>query len=398
MSISTYDFDAVIDRTGTSCIKYDAQMQRMGRSDLLPLWVADMDFQAPSEMLSDLHARIDHGIFGYTDPDEHYYAAVNDWFSRHYNKTVAPDTITVTPGVVYALAAAVRAFTQPGEGVIIQQPVYYPFKEVIEDNDRVLVNSPLLYDRENGRYTMDYDDFEEKVTSNKVKLFLLCNPHNPVGRVWTPEELKKIGDICIRHGVTVFSDEIHCDFIFTGQTFTPFTALGQAYTDICVTGTSASKTFNIAGLQAANIIIENPKLRALFRRANSAAGYSQGNVLGMLATQSVYEKGDVWLTDLLAYLEGNLSFTREYLRQNTGGRIRLIEPEGTYLLWLDCRDLGLSVDALEDLILNKAHLWLDSGKVFGAAGEGFQRINMACPRSVLQKALEQLCAAVSTLA
>lgn len=389
-----YDFDTVIDRKGTGCIKYDAQMRRMGRNDLLPLWVADMDFRAPQEVLDVLKARIDHGIFGYTDPDDAYGDSLVSWFQRRYGVTIQKEWNTVTPGVVYALAAAVRAYTKPGDAVIIQQPVYYPFREVIQDNRRRLVNSQLIY--EDGRYHIDFDDFERKIYTNSVKLFLLCNPHNPVGRVWTREELQRLGEICKKHGVTVFSDEIHCDFVYPGHTFVPFASVDPSFKEFTVTGTSASKTFNIAGLQCANILIPDQDKRRFFRREVAASGYSQGNVLGMVATKAFYDLGEPWLEELLQYLKGNLDYVRQYVKDNLPG-VSLVEPEGTYLLWLDFGGTGLKPEELEDLVVNKARLWLDGGAIFGKETALFERINIACPRSILEEAMGRLGDAVKAL-
>ena len=382
-----YDFDTVVDRRGTGCIKYDAMQRRMGREDLLSLWVADMDFRMPQEVIDDLKARVDHGIFGYTDPDERYFAACEGWFKRHYAHAFHREWNTVTPGVVYALAQAVRAFTEPGDAVIIQQPVYYPFKSVIEDNGRRLVNSPLRFDGE--RYTMDFDDFEEKVRENNVRLYLLCNPHNPVGRVWTRDELLQVAEICRRNGVIVFSDEIHCDFIYPGHTFTSFSELGEEYLQNSIIGTSASKTFNLAGFQTANIQIADRQLRRRFRRENAASGYSQGNAPGLYVTASVYEKGEEWYRELMAYLTANLAFVRSFVQERLPG-VKLVEPEGTYLLWLDFSGTGMTADELETFIVDKARLWLDSGRIFGESSAMFQRFNIACPRSVLEEAFTRI--------
>lgn len=388
---AVYDFDRVIDRKGTSSLKFDFGRERKGREDLLPLWVADMDFALPEEILSVLKKRIDHGIFGYTDPKEDYYRALTGWFSEHHGITLRSEWNTVTPGVVYAIAVAINAFTKEGDAVIIQQPVYYPFSELITDNKRKLVNSALI--NENGRYRMDYDDFERKIVENDVKLFLLCNPHNPVGRVWSEEELAKIGEICLRHNVLVFSDEIHCDFTYEGYRFHPFLSVDERFAQIAVMGTSASKSFNLAGLQVANIFIPNPELREKYRKQNAAAGYSQANTLGLLATQTVYETGGQWHEQLRAYLQGNLNFVRDYLKKNLP-EIRLIEPEGTYLVWLDFSEISTSYRELKRIVEDDAKLWLDPGIIFGKESATFERINIAAPRSVLAQALTQLAEAV----
>ncbi len=390
-----YDFDRVTDRKNTSCLKYDFGKARMGREDLLPMWVADMDFPLPEEVLSVLRQRIDHGIFGYTDPDDAYYDVLEKWFLHRYGWQIDREWNTVTPGVVYALATAVRALTEPGDAVIIQEPVYYPFREVIEQNHRICVSSPLVRreEREGSHYEMDLADFEEKIVQNQVKLFLLCSPHNPVGRVWSREELERVSEICLRHQVKIVVDEIHCDFIYSGHHFTPYGTLKKEYWENAVICTSPSKSFNIAGLQAANILIPDRKMRLAFKRENAAAGYSQGNVMGMTAVKAVYEKGEPWLDALLVYLEENLAFFRQYLQEHIPGA-RLIEPEGTYLLWVDFSGIVENYGQLHELLVDKAHLWLDEGLIFGGENVLFARFNIACPRSVLEQGLSQLAEAV----
>ena len=385
--MGTYNFDELIDRRGTSCLKYDFGMQRKGRTDLLPLWVADMDFRLPEEILADLHKRIDHGIFGYTDPDQEYYDALNYWFSRRYGYTIEPEMVTLGAGIVYGLATGVKAFAKEGEGVMVMQPVYYPFSEVIQFNNRVLVNSQLHY--ENGHYTIDYADMEEKIAAQNVKAILFCNPHNPVGRVWTREEIEKVAEICLKHNVVMMVDEIHCDFIFKGHTFTSFMTLPEVYRQNLVLYHSPGKTFNIAGLQPANIIIPNPELRARYRFANNQAGYSQGSIMGQVAVKSVYTKGEAWLEELLEYLQENVAYLREFTKENFP-KATFVEPEGTYLVWIDFSGYGLSDEELEHLMVDKAKLWLDCGKIFGPETAQFERFNVACPRSILEQAMKQL--------
>ncbi len=388
-----YNFDEMADRRGTSCLKYDFGMKRKGRDDLLPLWVADMDFKLPDEILEDLHRRIDHGIFGYTEADEEYYGAVDRWFFNHHGYHVEPETLTVGCGVVYGLATGVKAFTKEGDAILIQQPVYYPFREVIEDNGRRFINSQLHY--ENGRYTIDFDDFEKKIVEHDVKVFILCNPHNPVGRVWTKEELERLGDICLRHDVVIMDDEIHCDFVFPGYEFTSFMNLDEKYKKNLVLYTSPSKTFNVAGMQPANIIIPNEKLRTAYRRANAAAGYSQGNVMGMTAVKAVYTKGDVWVKELVEYIDGNKEYMKEFVKANFP-KAYFVEPEGTYLIWIDFSGYGFTDEELEHVMVEEAKLWLDCGKVFGPATAQFERFNIACPRATVVQAMEQLKQAIDT--
>lgn len=382
-----YDFDKIVDRRGTNSLKYDFARERGRREDVLPLWVADMDFPTAPSIRERLQRTVDHGIFGYSEGKESYFCAVADWYQKHFGWKVQEEWLIKTPGVVFAIAAAIRAFTEEGEAVLIQQPVYYPFSEAITDNNRVLVNNPLK--QVNGHYEIDFEEFERKIVENKVKLFLLCSPHNPVGRVWQEWELRKIGDICLKHGVLVVSDEIHSDFTYEGHKHLVFASLSPEYAAITVTCTAPSKTFNLAGLQVSNIFISDDRLRERFKKAIAAAGYSQVNVMGLVACQAAYETAEDWLVQLKEYLAGNLAFVRSYLRENIP-EIGLVEPEGTYLLWLDFRKLALSEAEREDLIVNKAKLWLDSGAMFGEDGEGFERINIACPRKVLEQALGQL--------
>lgn len=383
----TYNFDEKVDRRGTSCLKYDFGMKRKGRDDLLPLWVADMDFKLPDEILKDLHKRIDHGIFGYTEADEEYFAALDRWFFNHHGYHVEPETVTVGCGVVYGLATGVKAFTEEGDAVLIQQPVYYPFREVIEDNGRRFINNQLRY--EDGRYTIDFEDFEKKIVEHGVKVFILCNPHNPVGRVWTKEELEQMGDICLRHDVVIMDDEIHCDFVFPGYQFTSFMNLDEKYRKNLVLYTSPSKTFNVAGMQPANIIIPDETLRSAYRRANAAAGYSQGNVMGMAAVKAVYTKGDAWVKELVEYINGNKEYMKEFVKENFP-KAYFVEPEGTYLIWIDFSGYGFTDEELEHVMVEEAKLWLDCGKVFGPATAQFERFNIACPRATVVQAMEQL--------
>ena len=394
MCKKTIDFNEIIDRKNTNSIKYDFALRRGKPENLLPLWVADMDFKVSEKILEALHERVEHGIFGYSEVQDEYFEAVQGWLEKRHHWKVESRWLVKTPGVVFALAMAVQAFTDPGDGVMIQKPVYYPFSEVIEDNDRIIVDN-TLYLGEDGRYHIDFEDFERKAEQYHIKLFLLCNPHNPVGRVWTREELERLGEICIRRDIIVVSDEIHQDFVFKGEHLV-FADLSEELKNRTITCTSPSKTFNLAGLQISNIFIANQQLRRRFRRQVGAAGYSQLNTLGLTACEAAYRCGEDWHDQLMEYLRANISYVREFLKERIPA-IQFIEPEGTYLVWLDFRELGLTEGEREDLIVKKAGLWLDSGAMFGPAGEGFERINIACPRSIVKQAMESLERAVKGL-
>lgn len=383
----TYDFDREIDRRNTHSLKWDFARERGKPVDALPLWVADMDFQAPPPVLDALRRAAGHGIFGYSEVKEDYAQAVAGWFSRRFQWAPDPAWLVKTPGVVFSLAMTVRALTAPGDGVLIQPPVYYPFYEVIRDNGRSIVENPLLY-RE-GRYAIDFGDFERKLRENRVKLFLLCSPHNPVCRVWTEEELRRLGDLCQQYGVIVVADEIHCDFTWPGHPHVPFLRACPALAEQTVVCTAPSKSFNLAGLQISNIWIPGEDLRRKFKHEMDAAGYSQCNALGLIAAQAAYEQGEDWLEACKAYIAGNLDFLREFLAGKLP-EIKLTEPEGTYFAWLDCSGLGLSVPELEDLVTNRARLWLDGGSIFGGSGGQFQRLVLACTRKTLTEALTRL--------
>jgi cystathionine beta-lyase len=388
-----YNFDEIIDRTNSNSLKYDFAVERGKPADILPLWVADMDFRTPREVIDRLEKDLKLGIFGYSDAKSDYFDALYQWYKDYFDWEIQEKWLVKTPGVVFAIATAIRAFTKEGDAVLIQQPVYYPFGETIKDNMRKLVNSPLVL--VNGHYEMDFQDFETKIIKNKVKLFVLCSPHNPVGRVWTIEELRKVGEICLKHQVLVVSDEIHCDFTYNGYNHTVFASIDDRFAQNTITCTAPSKTFNLAGLQVSNILISNKAIKTKFIKSMNQAGYSQISMIGISACQAAYANGREWLGELKEYLAGNLTYVREYLRENIP-QIKMIEPEGTYLIWLDFSGLGMTEQERENLIVNKAKLWLDSGIMFGIDGEGFERINIACPRATLQKAMERLKEAIES--
>lgn len=381
------DFDTVPNRRGTNCFKYDFAREMGMPEDVLPLWVADMDFPTAPAVLERLHALTEHGIFGYTGVKDAYFSAVHNWYAQRFGWETQRSWLVTTPGVVFAIAIAIRAFTQKGDAILIQQPVYYPFANKVTENDRQLVVNPLVL--KNGRYEMDFADMERKIVDYHLKMLLLCSPHNPVGRVWTKEELLRVGEICQKHGVLVVSDEIHADFTYAGHTHRVFASVKSEFADFTITCTAPSKTFNLAGLQNSNIFIPNRQLRHAYKKELSACGCGGTNCMGMAACQAAYEAGADWLEQLKQYLAGNLAYIRQFLREKLPD-IALIEPEGTYLVWLDLRKLGLTEQQQRQLIVQDAKLWLDTGTLFGQGGEGFERINIACPRTTIEQAMQRL--------
>ncbi|HCC34766.1 MAG TPA: aminotransferase [Ruminococcaceae bacterium] len=377
-------FDKIIDREHTGSVKHTL---RSGESGVIPMWVADMDFKAPEQVTEALLAVTQHGIFGYTDPDESYDLAVCEWYRRNFGWEAKPAWNIRTPGVIFSIAAAIRALTDEGDSVLIQQPVYYPFMEIICSNNRRIIVNELRFD--GRKYKIDFEDFEEKIKKNHIKLFVLCSPHNPVGRVWTKNELSRIGEICLKHGAYVISDEIHSDFVFSGHRHTVFADVSSALANITITCTSPMKTFNLAGLQTANIFISNTKLRSVFLKEYRKTGYLLLNTAGLAATKTAYMYGQDWRDELIAYLEGNIAYLQKSLAE-TDGIIELIQPEGTYLMWLDCRKLMLSDAELNSFFIKKARLKLHKGVTFGKSGSGFMRMNIACPRKTLEQAVGSL--------
>lgn len=382
-----YDFDKIINRTNTNSEKYDFADEWGVPKDALPMWVADMDFQTAPCIIEAMHENLNLGIFGYSEPKEEYYDALTKWYRTHFDFNIQKEWVLKTPGVVFGIAVALRALTNPGDAVLIQQPVYYPFRSVIVDNKRKLVNSPLM--NRNGYYEMDFTDLEEKIVKNNVKLFILCSPHNPVGRVWKEEELKRVLEICKKHSVFIISDEIHADFTYPGHPHTVFGKIAGDYLEQVIICTSPSKTFNLAGLQISNIVIPSESVRRKCKEEMKAVAYDEVGMLAITACRAAYENGGEWLEELLIYLQGNVDYVRNFLKENLP-KVKLIEPEGTYLVWLDFTAYGLTAKELDHKMLNEAKLWLDAGNIFGKEGAGYERVNIACPRSVLKEALERM--------
>ncbi len=385
----SYDFNHITDRHGTNAIKLDLALARGKPADVLSLWVADMDFPTAPAILEALHNKIDHGIFGYSCLDESFHSALSNWMKNEHNFTFERRELVTTPGVVFALASAIKAFTKEGESVLIQTPVYYPFKNMIEANNRHTVTSSLF--EKDGKWQIDFEDFEKKIIENDVKLFILCSPHNPVSRVCTRADHTLMAEISVAHNLIVFADEIHNDFVYEPNVHTVFSSLSAEVAGNCVVSMSPSKTFNLAGLQFSTNFIKNPALRAKFKAERDKTGYDEPSLMGLVAARAAYESGKPWLEDLKNHLRSNIEFVRNYLAERLPN-VRLIEPEGTFLLWLDFSALGYSDSELDDLIVNKAKVWLDRGTMFGPEGDKYQRINIATPQPLLREALDRIAA------
>ncbi len=380
-------FDERINRFDTHSVKWDHTDTIFEKENLLPMWVADMDFRAPQAVIDALTKRIQHGIFGYSMPTEDTKGAVQSWLSRRHNWSIEQDWIVFTPGVVPALSAAVNTYTNKGEKVVIQSPVYYPFRDMVEKSEREVVDNPLI--QENGKYAMDFDDLETKLKDPEVTMLLLCNPHNPVGRVWKKDELRQLAELCLANDVLVVSDDIHFDLIFKGYEHTLLSTLSEEIAANTITCIAPSKTFNLAGMQLSTIIIPDEKKREQFNGYMGKLGLFAPSPFGIIAVEAAYTHGEKWLEELMEYLQGNLSYLTQFINKRLP-EIEVIEPEGTYLVWLDFSNLSMTHEELEQFVQEEAKLALDEGYIFGEGGKGFERINIACPRSVLQEGLERL--------
>lgn len=378
-------FDPIYDRTDTGAIKYNNLTEKT-----IPMWIADMDFKSPPAVTDALTKVAQHGIYGYGDTDDEYDSLIVNWYDRRIGWKIKKEEILKIPGVMFGVAAAIRAVTEPNDAVLICQPVYYPFAKIIPDNHRRTVVSEL--DLKSGRYEIDFEDFENKIKQEKVKAFLLCSPHNPVGRVWSRTELAEIARICLKNGVYIISDEIHSDFIYPGYKHIPIASLSDEIADRTITCLSPTKTFNLAGLQAANMVVPNKNLRVRIKKECAATGYSHLNIMAVAAAKAAYQHGEEWLDGLLQYLRQNIAFLSAAFPEDEP--VSTLNPEGTYLAWLDCRKLKMSPSELDNLFLGKAGVWLHNGHIFGAGGNGFMRMNIACPSSVLEEAIERIKRAV----
>lgn len=376
-----YDFDKTIDRRATNSYKWDSAPE-----GVLPMWVADMDFRTAPAIIDALQKRVAHGIFGYTRVPDAYYDAVTSWFSRRHGWDIDREWIIYTSGVVPAVSAVIKALTVPGDKVIVQTPVYNCFFSSIRNNGCEIVSNPLR--RVGDTYEMDFDALERCAADRRAKVMLLCNPHNPAGRVWTPDGLTRLGNICLRNGVTVVADEIHCELVYQGFKYTPFASLSDAFLHRSVTCVSPSKAFNIAGLQIANIVAFDNDLRSRIDKAININEVCDVNPFGVAATIAAYNEGEEWLNQLVDYLHGNYEAMAEFCRRELP-EFPITRLEGTYLVWMDCSSLGMPSDALEHALLDDARLWLNAGTMYGAEGEGYMRWNIACPRSVMLDGLNR---------
>ena len=385
-----YNFDEIIERNGTNCLKYDGKAKYFGSNDILPLWVADMDFRTPDFVINALKKRLDHEILGYSLKPDRFFNSLVNWVDRQFNWQIKKDWISFTPGVVSALNFSILSFTKPGDKVIIQTPVYFPFFTAITDHGRKITVNELIY--KDGNYSMDYDGLRSLIDA-ETKLLILCNPHNPVGRVWRKDELQTLADICLEKNITIISDEIHSDLILSGHKHIPLASLSDQIASITVTLMAPSKTFNMAGLASSAAITSNPELKRQFEKIPNSMHISSGNLFGITAFEAAYTHGDNWLQELVIYLGKNLTFIEQFIKANIP-LMKVVRAEGTYLAWLDCTNLGMDDKDLRDFFISKAKVGLNSGTDFGAGGEGFMRINFGCPKSVLEKGLTRIEAAM----
>lgn len=392
--MKTYNFDEIIDRSGSGDLKHEALLPRWGRNDLLPLWVADMDFATPDFVVDALKARLSHPIFGYTIEPADYRPTIIDWNESHHGWKIKPEWISFIPGIVKGIGFVVNVFTKPGEKVIIQPPVYHPFRMTPEDNGREVVFNPLRL-REDGYYDMDFDNLSE-VCDDKCRVLILSNPHNPAGVCWSKETLQRLADFCYEHNIIVISDEIHSDMALFGNRHVPFASVSERAADISITFAAPTKTFNMAGIVSSYAVISNDDLRQRFYGWLKANELDEPTIFAPIATIAAYQKGEEWRKQMLAYVEDNVRFVEDYCREHIPG-IRPLRPQASFLVWLNCRGLELSHDKLLELFIDKAHLALNDGEMFGPGGEGFMRLNVGTPRSVLRQALEQLAKAVNEL-
>jgi len=382
----SYKFDDVIDRSNNFSAKWSEMDKKYGTNDLLPMWIADMDFETAPCIINELRNRLEQGIYGYTTRPASYNKSIVNWAKRRYGWKIKPEWLIFSPGVIPTISILIQEMTKENDKIMIQEPVYSPFNSVVNQNKRDLVISPLVK-LEDGNYIMDYEDIESKIKD--VKMFILCNPHNPVGRVWTREELIKLGDICMKHNVLVISDEIHSDIILKNHKHTPFASISEEFAQNSITCMAPTKTFNIAGLQMSQVILPNENYYKILDDAFIRLDIRRNNAFSLVATQAAYNEGEEWLEEYLKYLEGNIDFAINYIKENIPS-LKVRKPEGTYLLWVDFSYTGLSDDEVCKLLVEKGKVALNSGNSFGIGGKGYQRINLACPRSMVEEGLNRI--------
>jgi len=385
-----YNFDKPGSRENTSSVKYDMRGKVFGRSDIIPMWVADMDFQTPDFILEAIRKRLQHEMLGYTYIPDSFFQAIVNWNFRRHGWQIHKEWISFSPGVVPALNLLVMALTRPGDKIIVQPPVYFPFFSAVKNHGRILVNNPLRYEK--GNYRMDFEQLSSCM-DDQVSMLILSNPHNPTGNAWDKEVLLKLARCCLERNIIMLSDEIHSDLIFPGSRHVPLAGISPSIASQTVTCMSPSKTFNLAGLSTSYLVIPNPELKKKYDTVLEQVHVGAGNIFGFTALEAAYNKGEEWLSQLMTYLQDNLVFLNGFIQQHLP-RIKAIKPEATYMVWLDCLELGMKKEELRDFMISRAGLGLSDGFLFGEGGEGFQRINIACPRSVLEKALCQLRKAV----
>ena len=387
-----YNFDEIIDRTGTSCVKWDIREMFFKKQDVLPMWVADMDFKTPDFIVDAVKQRAEHPVYGYTIRPESYYTSLINWIDKKHRWKIDKDWVIFSPGIVPAVNMAVMAYTKPGDKIIVQPPVYFPFFGAVKDNGRQLVNNQLKLN--NGRYDMDFEDLEKQIDS-RTRMVIISNPHNPGGSAWTKEELTRLGEICIKHNLILISDEIHSDLAIPPNKHTVAANLSKEIAGVTVTMMAPSKTFNLARMASSSVIISNEKLRNDFQIMLDRVHVGMGNLFGMVASEAAYTHGEEWLNQMLTYVKGNIDFMEEYISKNIP-KVKMIRPEATYMVWLDFRELAMDNDTLKQFIIERAGLGLNDGPVFGPGGEGFQRINLACPRAYVEEAMNRLENAIKT--
>lgn len=389
----TWNFDEPVAREGTDCIKYDLREEIFGIKDVIPMWVADMDFNTPDFIIKALKNRLNHEIFGYSLRPEEYYKSIISWLTRKHSWLIEKEWISFSPGVVPALNFSTLAFTRPGDGIIVQPPVYFPFFSAVESHGRKLIYNPL---RENkGRWEMDFENLESSIDAD-TKMIIISNPHNPVGRVWSPEELNRLAAICLKNNLLILSDEIHCDLVLPDYTHTPMASLSEEIAEKTVTFIAPSKTFNLAGLSTSSVIISNPALKKSFSRVIENQHVTNGNIFGTIASIAAYSQGYEWLNALLGYIDNNISFVEDYCNQMIP-EILPVRSEATYMIWLDCRKLAMTGKELQEFFVKKAGVGMNEGSTFGPGGEGFMRMNVASSHRIVKKAMEQIEKAVSTI-